>query len=167
RDVRRLGTIRLLDENNWRLYNSRIGPEPLDPGFTIDEFVSRLSPSRQAIKKTMMDQKRIAGVGNIYANEALFRAGIHPRRQSNRLRPQQWDALYRETLAVLREAIASRGTTLRDYRTGKGDPGGFQFRLLAYGRGGQPCARCDTLMKTTHAIDGRASTYCWRCQGRR
>jgi formamidopyrimidine-DNA glycosylase len=159
RDVRRLGTVWLLDDAAWRSYSARIGPEPL-----AVEFDARLRGTRQAIKKALMDQRRLAGVGNIYANEALFRAGVDPSRPAHRLAPEAVARLYRAVRAVLGEAIAAQGTTFRDYRTGTGRRGGFQFVLDVYGRGGKPCHRCGTTLQTTHAIDGRATTFCWRCQ---
>ncbi len=165
RDVRRLGTIHLLQEKAWLSYTARIGPEPLDDAFDIAKFVARLRGTRQAIKKTLMDQARIAGVGNIYANEALFRAAIDPSRRTDKLDRHNLERLYRELRAVLGEAIAAQGTTFRDYRTGTGQRGSFQGSLLVYGRAGRPCTECGTHVSTTHAIDGRATYFCWRCQG--
>jgi formamidopyrimidine-DNA glycosylase len=165
RDVRRLGTIHLLDQRAWGAYTGRIGAEPLDPGFDLSRFQASLRGSTQAIKKVLMDQRRIAGVGNIYANEALFRAGVDPSRRADRLDPAAAARLHDAVQEVLRDALAARGTTVRDYRTGRGEAGEFQFALAVYGRGGEPCVRCGTSLATTHAIDGRATTFCWRCQG--
>jgi formamidopyrimidine-DNA glycosylase len=164
-DVRRLGTIWLLKDREWKAYTARIGPEPLESEFDVDAFTERLRGSRQAIKKVLMDQTRLAGVGNIYANEALFRARVDPSRRTDRLDHDSIARLHRETTAVLTEAIEFEGTTFRDYRTGTGEEGSFQKLLKAYGRGGLPCVNCGTLLTTTHAIDGRATTFCWRCQG--
>ncbi|HKI95419.1 MAG TPA: bifunctional DNA-formamidopyrimidine glycosylase/DNA-(apurinic or apyrimidinic site) lyase [Gemmatimonadales bacterium] len=166
RDVRRLGTIWLLDEPGWSTYTARIGPEPLDPDFDVPRFRARLRGTRQAIKKVLMDQRRIAGVGNIYANEALFEARIDPSRRADRLSTDETTQLWSAVRGVLSRAIAARGTTVRDYRTGTGQPGSFQFALHVYGHGGDPCPRCGARLATTHAIDGRATTFCWRCQGR-
>jgi len=165
RDVRRLGTIHLLDEPAWRTYTDRIGAEPLDPGFGLAQFSELLRGSSQAVKKVIMDQRKLAGVGNIYANEALFRAGIDPSRQADRIAPPAIARLHAAVHAVLSEAIDARGTTVRDYRTGTGQRGGFQFSLDVYDRAGEPCVRCGTLLATTHAIDGRQTTFCWHCQG--
>ncbi len=167
RDVRRLGTSWLLDEKGWQSYTARIGPEPLEADFTAAAFVERMRSTRQAIKKALMDQRLLAGVGNIYANEALYRAGIDPSRRADRVDAAGLEQLHTEVQAVLQEAIDSQGTTLRDYRTGTGETGSYQFELQAYGRGGEPCRRCGATLATTHAIDGRATTFCWRCQGRR
>ena len=164
RDVRRLGTVWLLNDPAWRSYTARIGPEPLAADFDAAAFAGRLAGTRQAIKKALMDQRRVAGVGNIYANEALFRAGIDPSRPAHHLGTDAAVRLYGAVRAVLEEAIAAQGTTFRDYRTGTGRRGRFQFVLDVYGRGGEPCHRCGTILQTTHAIDGRATTFCWRCQ---
>ncbi len=167
RDVRRLGTIWLLDEKGWESYTARIGPEPLADEFTADVFVERIGGTRQAIKKAIMDQRLMAGVGNIYANEALFKAGIDPSRRSDRIERADLERLYGIVRNVLEDAIAAKGTTVRDYRTGTGETGTFQDVLEVYGRGGEPCPRCGAQLATTHAIDGRATTFCWRCQGKR
>ena len=165
RDVRRLGTILLLDEKQWQAYTARIGPEPLADDFDTDAFAAILSASGQAIKKVIMDQRKLAGVGNIYANEALFQARIDPSLPSRRVTREQARALHRAIRAILARAIASQGTTFRDYRRGTGERGSFQLRLHVYGREGKPCHRCGATLATTHAIDARSTTFCWRCQG--
>lgn len=164
RDVRRLGTVWLLDEAGWMAYTARIGPEPLAPDFDATRFREQMRGTRQAIKKALMDQRRLAGVGNIYANEALFRASIDPSRRADALSPAETTRLHREVCAVLSEALTRRGTTFRDYRTGTGEAGSNQEALQVYGRAGEPCLRCGAILVTTHAIDGRATTLCWRCQ---
>ena len=164
RDVRRLGTLLLLDERGWRDYDAALGPEPLDPAFTAKELAARLGRSRQAVKKVLMDQRYVVGVGNIYANEALFAAGIDPSRPANRVTPAEYARLHRETRRILEAAIASNGTTLRDYRTGTGELGEFQLELLVYGREGEPCVRCGARLTGTHLIDARATVLCHRCQ---
>ena len=164
RDVRRLGTISLLDRRGWTAYSARLGPEPLDAAFTVAVFADRLHGTRTAIKKAIMDQRRLVGVGNIYANEALFDAGIDPSRPAGRLSPDELTRLYDAIRDVLARAIASSGTTVRDYRTGTGAAGRFQFELRVYDRGGEPCRQCGRRLATTHAIDGRQTTLCWWCQ---
>ena len=111
-----------------------------------------------------MDQRRIAGIGNIYANEALFAAGIDPSKPANRLTPEHRGRLRRELQQILEAAIASSGTTVRDYRTGTGQPGSYQFALRVYGRQGEPCRICGTRLTGTHEIDGRMTVFCHRCQ---
>ncbi len=164
RDVRRLGTLLLLDDTGWRAYDGAIGPEPLDPGFTAEALGERLGGSRQAVKKVIMDQRHLAGVGNIYANEALFAAGIDPSRAADRLTPDDHRRLHREIRRILDAAIRSQGTTFRDYRTGTGERGNFQLELLVYGREGEPCRRCGTRLAGTHTIDARITVFCHRCQ---
>jgi len=164
RDVRRLGTILLLDPTGWRRYDQSIGPEPLDQAYSPATFAAGLGTSRQAIKKVLMDQKYIAGVGNIYANEALFAAGIDPSRAASRIAEEEYAMLLTELRRILRAAIASQGTTFRDYRTGTGQPGNFQLELLVYGREHQPCRRCGTRLVGTHDIDARITVFCYRCQ---
>jgi len=164
RDVRRLGTILLLDDKGWESYDRAIGPEPLNGALSDADFLATLRSSRQAIKKVLMDQRKLAGVGNIYANEALFAAGIDPSRAANRITPEEAPRLLREVRRILDSAIRSKGTTFRDYRTGTGERGNFQFELLVYGREGEPCRVCGTRLAHTHDIDGRITVFCHRCQ---
>ena len=164
RDVRRLGTLLLLDEKEWARYTAAIGPEPLEDDFTVDRFAASLGGSRQAIKKVIMDQRHLAGVGNIYANEALFAAGIDPSKPARLLTPEDQIRLHAEIRRILAAAIVSSGTTFRDYRTGKGEAGNFQLELLVYGRQGEPCRGCGTRLTGTHTIDGRITVLCHRCQ---
>jgi formamidopyrimidine-DNA glycosylase len=164
RDVRRLGTLLLLDTRGWNRYTTAIGPEPLEPGFTPERLGEALGRSRQAVKKVIMDQRHLAGVGNIYANEALFAAGIDPSKPAAKLTPGDHRRLHAEIRRILLAAIDSDGTTVRDYRTGTGDQGNFQLELLVYGREGLPCRRCGTRLTGTHAIDARITVFCHRCQ---
>ncbi|HEU4829122.1 MAG TPA: bifunctional DNA-formamidopyrimidine glycosylase/DNA-(apurinic or apyrimidinic site) lyase [Gemmatimonadales bacterium] len=164
RDVRRLGTLLLLNDAEWHKYDGALGPEPLDPAFTAERLAERLGRSRQAIKKVLMDQRYVVGVGNIYANEALFAARIDPSRPASRVTADEYAALHSEVRRILTAAIRSKGTTLRDYRTGTGEMGNFQFELLAYGREGEPCRHCGTRLTLTHLIDGRSTVFCHRCQ---
>ena len=164
RDVRRLGTVWLLDERGWAAYTGRIGPEPLEPGFTPAVFAAALSRTRAAVKKAIMDQRLLAGVGNIYANEALFDAGIDPSRSARSLARAESDTLRLAIVDVLQRALRASGTTVRDYRTGTGERGRFQLELKVYDRGGEPCKRCGHRLVTTHAIDLRQTTLCAFCQ---
>ncbi len=164
RDVRRLGTLLVLDQKEWARYTAAIGPEPLDDDFTVDRFAASLRGSRQAIKKVIMDQRHLAGVGNIYANEALFAAGIDPSKPARLLTPENQFRLHAEVRRILAAAIASNGTTFRDYRTGTGESGNFQLELLVYGRQGEPCRVCGTRLTGTHTIDGRTTVFCHHCQ---
>jgi formamidopyrimidine-DNA glycosylase len=163
-DVRRLGTLLWLDSAGWKGYNTAIGPEPLDPAFTPRDLLAILGRSRAAVKKVLMDQGAIAGVGNIYAQEALFAAGIDPSKPAREVSPAAARRLHRHLVRILRSAIESEGTTVRDYRTGTGKSGSFQFKLLVYDREGEPCVRCGTPLTGTHAIDARITVFCHHCQ---
>ena len=164
RDVRRLGTLLLLNDDEWAHYDAAIGPEPLEDDFSVERLAATLRGSRQAIKKVIMDQRHLAGVGNIYANEALFAAGIDPSKAARRLGPEQHRRLHAEIRRILAAAIDSNGTTVRDYRTGTGEAGNFQLELLVYGREGERCRVCGTRLTGTHAIDARITVFCHRCQ---
>jgi formamidopyrimidine-DNA glycosylase len=164
RDVRRLGTVWLLDDRGWAAYTARIGPEPLQPEFTPAVFAAALARTRVAVKKAIMDQRLLAGVGNIYANEALFDAAIDPSRSARSLSRAESDVLHGTIVDVLQRALKASGTTIRDYRTGTGERGRFQFELKVYDRGGEPCRRCGRRLVTTHAIDLRQTTLCAFCQ---
>lgn len=142
---------------------SHIGPEPFDPAFD-GAYLYRISRGRRlSVKALLMDGRVVAGVGNIYANEALFRAGIHPHRPAGRVGPGRYGALAEAVRAVLSEAIAVGGTTLRDFFYGNGESGYFRIRLAVYDRAGEPCPRCATPIRRT-VIGQRASYFCPRCQ---
>ena len=164
RDVRRLGTLLLLDPRAWARYDAAIGPEPLADDFTPERLGRELGRSRAAVKKVLMDQKHLAGVWNIYANEVLFATGIDPSKPANKLTVTDHGRLHREIRRILQAAIDSDGTTVRDYRTGTGQEGNFQLELLVYGREGEPCRRCGTRLAGTHEIDARTTVFCYRCQ---
>ena len=164
RDIRRLGTVTLMSPARWSAYESGLGIEPLDPSFTDSYLSALVRGSSQAVKKLLMDQRRIAGIGNIYANESLWRARIDPSRASRSLSVAESGALHEAIRSVLAEAVESRGTSFRDYRDPTGARGGFSAHLAAYGRGGQPCTRCGARLVETHAIDGRSTVLCVWCQ---
>jgi len=163
-DVRRLGTVALMDERRFAEYSGGLGIEPLDRSFTPAQLSGVLRVSTQPIKKVLMDQRKIAGIGNIYANEALWRAGIDPSRSARSLTHEQSERLHSAIVSVLNESIASRGTSFRDYRDARGQRGSFAEKLQAYGRGGESCMRCGARLILTHAVDGRATVFCARCQ---
>jgi len=142
RDIRRLGTVALMDAVRFSGYSAALGVEPLDRAFTADHLSGLLRGSRQAVKKVLMDQRGVVGIGNIYANEALWRARIDPSRAAKTLSAPEASALRAAIVEVLTESIAHRGTSFRDYRDASGQRGGFVERLAVYGRAGQPCPRC-------------------------
>ncbi len=177
RDIRRLGTVSLMTPTRFDRYTSRIGPEPLDPSFTAGKFWEILRGSRQAVKAVLMNQSRMAGIGNIYANESLWRSGIDPSQVARRVATDsgsrstngssaidRTEALRTALVDVLTEAIAARGTSFRDYRDARGDRGTFADRLDVYGRAGLPCRRCGARLVGTHAVDGRTTVFCAHCQ---
>jgi formamidopyrimidine-DNA glycosylase len=163
-DVRRLGTVALMDERRFEEYSSKLGIEPLDRGFTAAHLSGVLRATSQPVKKVLMEQRKIAGIGNIYANEALWRARIDPSRPAASVSLEETEQLRQSIVTVLSEAILARGTSFRDYRDASGKRGSFVEKLDVYGRGGLPCRRCGSRLITTHAIDGRATTMCVRCQ---
>jgi len=162
-DPRRFGSLHFTTrpQDHWLLKN--LGPEPLGPGFTA-EYLWRISRRRRvAIKQHLMSGRVVAGVGNIYANEALFRARIHPMRPAGRIARQRVTGLVEAVRAVLVEAIRAGGTTLQDFVGGDGRPGYFQLSLQVYDRAGEACGNCGTAIK--HRTQGqRSSYYCPRCQ---
>lgn len=164
RDVRRLGTVALMTPERFAAYSAAIGPEPLDPALDDAAFSVCIRASRQPIKAALMDQKRLAGVGNIYANEALWSAGIDPSREAASLSLQECGALRHALREVLQASIAARGTSFRDYRDARGERGAFVEQLAAYGRGGLPCRHCGHRLVSTHEVDGRSTVFCAWCQ---
>lgn len=164
RDIRRLGTVSLMDAGRFAAYSATLGIEPLDSAFTVERLSAILRASRQAIKRVLMDQRRLVGVGNIYANESLWRAGIDPSRQAASLSPPEITRLHGELRNVLAAAVDARGTSFRDYRDASGARGSFAAQLDAYGREGEQCRRCGRRLVGTHAIDGRSTVFCYECQ---
>lgn len=164
RDIRRLGTVALMAPADFERYTATLGIEPLDPAFSAEHLSALLRGSRQPVKKVLMDQRRLAGVGNIYANEALWRARIDPSREARSVDAVESARLRDALVDVLHESIALRGTSFRDYRDPSGARGGFVEKLQAYGRGGKPCARCGARLVETQAIDGRTTVFCAWCQ---
>jgi formamidopyrimidine-DNA glycosylase len=164
RDIRRLGTVALMQADRFAEYSGGLGVEPLDPEFTEAHLSGILRGSRQAVKKVLMDQRLVVGIGNIYANEACWRAGVDPSRSARTLAPEEITALHAGIVGVLTESIAARGTSFRDYRDATGGKGDFERSLAVYGRGGESCLRCGARLVETHVIDGRSTVLCARCQ---
>jgi formamidopyrimidine-DNA glycosylase len=164
RDIRRLGTVALVTPERFAAIDAELGVEPLDRAFTGDHLSVLLRGRRQAIKKVLMDQRIVAGIGNIYANEALWRAGIDPSREAGGVGLNETFALRDAIVDVLTESIALRGTSFRDYRDTSGARGGFAERLSVYGHAGGGCPRCGHRLIGTHAVDGRMTVLCAHCQ---
>jgi formamidopyrimidine-DNA glycosylase len=162
-DPRRFGSLHFSTkpDEHWLLKN--MGPEPLGPDFTGDYLWKISRRRRVGVKSFLMNGRIVAGVGNIYANESLFRASIHPARPAGRISRKRIDKLVHEVQAVLKDAIRAGGTTLQDFVGGDGRPGYFQLSLNVYDRAGNPCARCTTPIRV-RTIGQRATYYCPKCQ---
>jgi formamidopyrimidine-DNA glycosylase len=166
-DARRFGLLRLLKSDlaprDPRLKG--LGPEPLDAELT-GEALFRITRGRtKPVKNFLMDTRAIAGVGNIYACEALYRSGLSPRRAVGRLGRARWDRLLANLRDVLTEAITAGGTTLRDFLNAEGGAGYFAISLRVYDRAGEPCGKCKTRIRRIVQA-GRSTFYCPRCQSR-
>ena len=166
RDVRRFGRIGVVPTGQHGSLPTLAaqGPEPWDEALDDGGLWQALRRSRARVKTQLLSQRPLAGVGNIYADEALWRAGIHPGRRS--VTRAEAERLLAELRGVLEQGIANGGTTLRDYRTPDGRPGRNQLELGCYGRAGAPCLRCGTELRRT-VLDGRGTTFCPGCQPRR
>jgi len=164
RDVRRFGTWLVLRADEVESYlAARLGLEPLERGFSASELAERLARRRAPIKAALLDQRTLAGVGNIYADEALWRAQIDPRRAAGELDARETRAVHRGIRRALEAGIARQGATLRDYRTPDGVAGAMQHEFKVYGRGGEPCPRCGTPIEKTR-VGGRGTWFCPGCQ---
>ncbi len=165
RDPRRFG--RLLAGTEDALLTAkkmpRLGPEPIDPEYAADELYRELHRRRAPLKAVLLDQKAIAGVGNIYADESLHRAGLRPTRIASSVSKQSARRLHESLRASLQMAIANRGSSVDTYRDAWGEVGGQQEKLLVYGRAGEPCFTCGRPLKSVR-IAGRTTVYCTRCQ---
>jgi formamidopyrimidine-DNA glycosylase len=162
-DVRRLGGFRMLSGAEWRRLEANLGPEPLEPGFTGARLREALAGRRAPVKNVLMDQRRVAGVGNIYASEALHAARIDPRRPAGELAAPELRRLHRSIRRILASALAQAGTTFRNYRAVNGRSGSFQSLLRVYGREGERCERCRSeIVRIVQA--GRSTFYCATCQ---
>ncbi len=162
-DVRRFGCLTAVPASEWTRWSRRLGPEPLARSFTAARLARILARSRSPVRSLLLDQRRVAGVGNIYAVEALWFARIHPRTPANAIDPAAAARLHRALRRVLRNAIRAGGTTLRHYRDANGDEGRFGRALHAYGREGEPCTRCRTAIERI-VFGGRSAFVCSCCQ---
>jgi formamidopyrimidine-DNA glycosylase len=160
RDPRRFGEIRWLGESHE---DEKMGPEPLS--MRASQLAKRLARTTRAIKNALMDQHVVAGLGNIYVDESLFAAGIHPLAPADKLTAQQVAALTKSIKKVLRRAIRHRGSTLRDYVDANGSAGAFQRLHSVYDRADQPCRKCRALISRI-VLGGRSTHFCPNCQAR-
>ena len=164
RDVRRFGTWLLLEPSEVDTYiETKVGREPLDLAYKAKHLAERLAGRRAPIKAAILDQRTVAGVGNIYADEALWRARLHPQRPAESLETNEVKELWKAIREALRAGIRRQGSTLRDYRLPDGESGGAQHEFKVYGRGGDPCERCGTPIDKIR-VAGRGTWYCPSCQ---
>ena len=162
-DARRFGRLEVFNAETWRERQATLGLEPLSDDFTADAFYDLTRTSIVPIRNWLLDQRFVVGIGNIYANEALFRAGVRPTRRAKTLTRLEAKRLRNTIRAVLTEAIDSRGSTLKDYRDADGNPGAFVARLQVYDRAGVPCVKCGTRIKRI-VLTNRSAFYCPKCQ---
>lgn len=166
RDARRFGRLTVIDPGDHAQAApalATLGPEPLTDAFTVDGFARGLAVSRASVKARLLDQRLVAGVGNIYADESLWRAGIHPdARRVGRVRAARLHTAVREVLAA---AVEREGTSFRDYRLVNGQSGRYLTELDVYGRAGLPCRRCGAVLRAS-VVAQRGTTHCSTCQRR-
>ena len=164
RDVRRFGTWLLLEPGELQPYlDTKLGEEPLDAAFTAARLGARIAKRRAPIKAALLDQRTLAGLGNIYVDEALWYARLNPLREAGTLGPDELRRLHRGIRKALELGLARQGSTLSDYRLPDGSSGTMQREFRAYGRTGEPCDRCGTLFVKTR-VGGRSTWFCPSCQ---
>jgi formamidopyrimidine-DNA glycosylase len=164
-DPRRFGMVRLVERAalSATAELKGLGPEPLSREFNADYLAEKARGRTAAIKNLIMDQRIVAGIGNIYASEILFSAGVRPTRRAGRVTRSEIEKIAAAVPIILRAAIGSNGTTFRSYRDSRGQPGRFAARLRVYGREGEPCYTCSTPIKNV-VVGQRASFFCPKCQ---
>lgn len=165
RDVRKFGTMHLFKkgEEFEALPLSQLGPEPFSEEFTIERLKHMLGKTERSIKTVLLDQKVVVGLGNIYVDEALFRAGIHPERSANSLTKKELIQLHHEIVQTLQEAVDKGGSTVRSYVNSQGQIGMFQLELFVYGRKGEACKTCSSELERI-VVGGRGTVFCPKCQ---
>ncbi len=166
KDVRKFGycLVKSSKELQYWSFYTRLGPEPLE--IEEKEFISIFQDKKTRIKSVLLDQQRIAGIGNIYADEALYLAGIHPAANCLSLRQEQLKRLYHSLQTVLNQAIESGGSSFRDYVNSLGTPGSFQYKFMVYGRKGEACKHCGAKLENIK-VAGRSTVFCPYCQSQK
>ena len=166
-DVRKFGTMELLAPQFLDAYfvSKKLGPEPREEDFNLQTFQAALSKSKKPIKSHLLDQTLVAGLGNIYVDEVLWRAQVHPARPSQSLTAKEVTALHDQTIAVLGQAVEKGGSTIRTYTNAFGEDGTMQDFHQVYGKTGQPCARCSATIEKIQ-LGGRGTHFCPQCQRR-
>ncbi|WP_217620774.1 DNA-formamidopyrimidine glycosylase [Bacillus sp. GbtcB13] len=165
RDVRKFGTMHLFKpgEELTELPLRQLGPEPFSEEFTAGYLRERLKKTNRSVKTALLDQRTVVGLGNIYVDEALFRAGIHPETTANKLTKKQPVLLHEEIVQTLKEAVEAGGSTVRSYINSQGEIGMFQLKLFVYGRKDEPCKKCGSPIEKT-VVGGRGTHFCIKCQ---
>ena len=163
-DIRKFGTFELVEDVT--AVTKKLGPEPLTPAFTVEALTEALAGREAPLKSILLDQRRVAGLGNIYVDEALFLAGLHPSVPAGSLRPEERARLHAAIEQTLREGIDHRGASFRDYTDADGKDGSQQHFVRVFRRTGQPCDTCGAAIRRT-VVGGRASHWCPRCQSAR
>ncbi|MEC1472156.1 DNA-formamidopyrimidine glycosylase [Bacillus haynesii] len=165
RDVRKFGTMHLFKpgEELTELPLRQLGPEPFSSEFTAGYLRERLKKTNRSVKTALLDQRTVVGLGNIYVDEALFRAGIHPETTANKLTKKQTVLLHEEIIQTLKEAVEAGGSTVRSYINSQGEIGMFQLKLFVYGRKDEPCKKCGSPIEKT-VVGGRGTHFCIKCQ---
>lgn len=162
-DSRTLGTMHLIESKEEIQGLHQLGPEPLSEEFSVEYLERLLKRKKGSIKGALLDQRNIAGLGNIYADESLFFAGILPNREPSSLTKKEIGKLYQGIRKVISDALQEGGTTFRDYRNGKGESGQYQERLKVYGRNKKECVKCGAEIQKTR-VAGRGTHFCLKCQ---
>ena len=164
-DVRKFGRMTIVEKGESATYRGimKLGPEPLPDSFLLADFAAGLKKSHKAIKPLLLDQRLVTGLGNIYVDEALWEAKIHPEQPANTLRPKEIEQLRLSIIDVLNRAIEAGGTTIRSYLNALGESGGFQVALHVYQQTGKPCIRCGTPIVKIKVAQ-RGTHYCPNCQ---
>ncbi|WP_210364957.1 DNA-formamidopyrimidine glycosylase [Bacillus sp. REN3] len=165
KDVRKFGTMHLYEKGKEFEIQplADLGPEPFSDQFSIEWLSAKLKRTTRKIKPALLDQKILVGLGNIYVDEALFRAKIHPERLANSLSREEEEVLFKEIVNTLSEAVEKGGSTIRSYVNSQGQIGMFQLQLFVYGRKGEPCKICGTPLQKT-VVGGRGTHFCPSCQ---
>lgn len=165
RDVRTFGTMHLykVEDEEKAPSLAKLGPEPLDSRFTPDELRKRMKGRTSKIKALLLNQEIVAGLGNIYVDECLYQAKIHPEKVPSQLMDQDWSCLHHSIVDVLSRSISLGGSSVKSYVNGQGEEGAFQHTLKVYQKKGEPCVECGTLIVRT-VVSGRGTHYCPQCQ---
>lgn len=162
-DTRRFGRVEVLEPESWEERSRSLGPEPLDPSFGPQEMEEIFGGSRSPVRTALLDQRRLAGIGNIYANEALHQARIHPRRRARTLDRSDFARLHGALTELLEAAVEAGGTTIRDFRNASGERGRYSRQLRVYDRAGRPCPVCESAIERI-VFGNRSAFVCPGCQ---